>query len=119
MRLWLSFVLPAVLLAQQIPARNEAANWLNRGIDAYRHGQFEQAVDNFLKAAELDPTNPNGHLYAGLASVMLYVPGSDFPDNIMNFERAKTEFRRTLELLPGYPPAINSLAKLIFQQAQG
>jgi tetratricopeptide (TPR) repeat protein len=119
MRVWISVALATALAAQQIPPRNEAANWMNKGIDEYRHGQFEQAADAFEKAAELDPTNPNAHLYAGSACVMLYVPGSDFPDNIMYFERAKTEFKRTLDLIPTYPPAMASLGKLIFQQAQG
>jgi tetratricopeptide (TPR) repeat protein len=119
MRFWTLVALTTALAAQQIPARNEAANWMNRGIEDYRHGQFDQAADAFEKAAELDPTNPNATLYAGMACVMLYVPGSDFPDNIVYFERGKREFKRTLEILPNYAPAIASLAKLIFQQAQG
>jgi len=121
MRLWLmlSMLAASPLLAQQIQPRNDAAIWMNRGIDAYRHGQFDQAASAFEKAGDLDPTNPNAHLYAGTSFVMLYVPGSDFPDNVMYFERAKTQFERTLEIIPNYPPAIASLAKLIFQQAQG
>jgi tetratricopeptide (TPR) repeat protein len=121
MRFSVSFLAIAMssLFGQQLPPRNEAANWLNQGVDAYRHGQFEQAADDFEKAADLDPTNPNAHFYVGLACVMLYVPGSDFPDNIMYFERAKTSLKRAIELIPNYPPAIASLAKLIFQQAQG
>jgi tetratricopeptide (TPR) repeat protein len=111
--------LTTALAAQQIPARNEAANWMNRGIEDYRHGQFDQAADAFEKAAEMDPTNPNATLYAGMACVMLYVPGSDFPDNIMYFERAKKQFKRTLDIIPNYGPALASLGKLIFQQAQG
>ncbi len=127
MRFLASLALIATLSGQPLSPRPQApltpqaqaATWINQGIDAYRHGQFEQAADDFQKAAEIDPTNPNAHFYAGLACGMLYVPGSDFPDNIMLFERAKTEFKRTLDLVPNYPAAIGSLAKLLFQQAQG
>lgn len=120
MRYWTLVALTTALAAaQQLPPRNEAANLINKGIDEYRHGQFEQAADAFEKAAQLDPTNPNATLYAGMACSMLYVPGSDFPDNIMYFERAKTQFKRTIEILPNYPPAMASLGKMIFQQAQG
>lgn len=56
----------AGLVARQEDAtaqRMEARKWLNDGVQAYKHGQIEEAIDDFQKAKDLDPSLVNAQLY--------------------------------------------------------
>ena len=40
---------------------------LNEGVQAYKRGQFDDATEDFKKAAELDPSLTNARLYLATA----------------------------------------------------
>ena len=48
---------------------------------AYKEIHYEQAIQHFEGATELDAGNINAHLYLATASVSLYIPGVDNDDN--------------------------------------
>lgn len=110
---------PAIAMAQSGADPADARGWLNRGVAAYRSAQYQQAIQDFQKAVDLDPLNGTYHLYLANAFMTLYVPGSQSPENTALADRARAEFMRVLDLEPNNASAMRSLASLAYQQAQG
>lgn len=92
---------------------------LNQGVQAYKNARYQAAVDFFKDSVALDPDNQNGRLYLATAYMSQYIPGADSPENNQYAKAAKDEFMRVLEKSPNDKLAINSLASLAYQQAQG
>lgn len=89
------------------------------GIQQYKSARYSDAVLSFRKAADLDPMNPNIHLYLGTACMSQYIPGAETPDNSAQVACAEAEFRRVLDIDNRDTIALASLASLAYQQAQG
>ena len=92
---------------------------LNHGVQAYKGAKYADAVEFFKKAVELDPTNVNGRLYLATAYMSQYIPGAESPENLQVAKQAKEEFLRVLEQDQNDKVALESLASLSYQQAQG
>jgi len=107
------------VFAQQEPAPNDARGWMNAGVQAYRGAQYQQAVQDFQKAVDLDPNNAEYRLYLGSTYMTQYVPGSESPENLAFADKATSEFARVLEIDPNNKTAIASMASLLYQEAQG
>ena len=45
----------------------KARDKLNKGVNAYKDGQFDRAIEDFKQAKELDPTLTNAQLYLATA----------------------------------------------------
>jgi hypothetical protein len=90
---------------------------MNRGIAAFRAGQYREAVDSFQQAVSMNPNAVNPHLYLGTAYMSQWVPGAASPDNAALARSAETEFRRVLELDPINQTAVASLASLSYNSA--
>jgi TonB family protein len=58
------------------------------------------------------PDDVASRLKRATASMQLYIPGSDLPENLQIGERAEQEFRKVLELDPNNLPALGSLGTL-------
>ena len=54
---------------------------LNLGVQAYRNSHYDEAIQHFRKATELNPSQPIAHLYLATACTSQYIPGVDSPDN--------------------------------------
>jgi TonB family protein len=121
MRLPATFLLLAAtsLLGQNTQPSRDWQTWLNQGIQAFRSARYREAIDAFQKAADLNPTNVDAHLYLGTANLSSYIPSASSPDNLAYAARADAEFQRALQLDPNNRVAIASLASLSYQQAQG
>lgn len=74
-----------------------ARNQLNKGVQAYKATKFEDAVNFFQKAKELDPELTVAKLYLATACVAQYVPGGDSPENTRWADCAIEEYKRVLE----------------------
>lgn len=90
----------------------DARDALNRGVQAFKNGRYAQAVTEFQKAVDLDPSFPTAHLYLATALMQQYIPGAESAENAALFQRASGEFRRVLEIEPGNKVALSSLASL-------
>ena len=90
-------LISAALFAQ------DARDVLNRGIAAFKGGNYRQAVELFQQAVQLDPNGVNAHLYLATA----YMSGA-------NAQAAETEFKRVLELDPNNTTALASMASLAY-----
>jgi len=97
----------------------DARELLSQGVQAYKSGRYAEAADAFQKVVNLDPTDVTARLYLATALMSQYIPGAVSPENREFAQRAKAEFREVLRLEPNNEIAINSLASLSYQEAQG
>ena len=103
-------VLAAVLLAalvatgcQQLRARDQ----LNKGVRSYRSARYQEAIEHFKRATELDPSLLNARIYLATAYANQFMPGVDSEENMRNGEQAIVEYKRVLEV---DPQNVNSVA---------
>jgi tetratricopeptide (TPR) repeat protein len=96
-----------------------ARDQLNKGVQAYKNAKYENAIEYFKNAVELDPTLVNARLYLATAYMGQYIPGADSPDNNRFAEEAIDVFKQVLALNPPKEQQIHSLkgiASMYFQQ---
>jgi tetratricopeptide (TPR) repeat protein len=111
-------VLALVVLLSSGCNKLKARDNLNKGVNAFKAGQYTQAADAFKTAIDLDPDLPSARLYLATAYMTQYVPGSEAPDNKRNADSALKQFQTALDsnlderqrLL-----AMQSLANLYYQ----
>jgi TonB family protein len=112
----LLLALPALINAQDTQTQN-AKNWINQGVQAFRGAQYQDAIADFQKAASLSPADATPHLYLGSTYMALWIPGAQSLDNLQNARSAEAEFQRVLELDPNQVQALSSLASMDFTEA--
>jgi len=74
----------------------KARDNLNKGVNAFKAGQYTAAADDFKEAIDLDPDLPSARLYLATAYMTQYVPGSEAPENKRNADSALKEFQTAL-----------------------
>jgi tetratricopeptide (TPR) repeat protein len=114
----------AVLLAllsavgcEKLRARDQ----LNKGVQSYKNARYEEAIEHFKNAVQLDPSLTNARLYLATAYAQQYIPGADSPDNNKYAEEAIQEFKNVLANNPPKEQQIHSLkgiASLYFNMKQ-
>jgi tetratricopeptide (TPR) repeat protein len=109
----------AMLVATTGCAKLMARDHLNKGVAAFKNARYPEAVENFKKAIEYDPTFTTARLYLATAYMSQYIPGADSPENNQNAEAAKREFQEVLKGSPNDKLALASLASLSYNEAQG
>jgi tetratricopeptide (TPR) repeat protein len=95
----------------------KARDLLNKGVTAFKNGQYDQAVDQFQKAKEADPDLMNARLYLATAYATQYIPGAPSEQNKKLGEQAVTEFKEVLEKDPKNLNAIDGIGSILFQMA--
>lgn len=95
----------------KLKARDE----LNKGVAAYKGGQFDSAIDHFMKAKEYDPELLNARLYLATAYASQYIPGAPSEDNVRNGQKAIEEFQEVLKVDPANLSAIDGIGSILFQ----
>jgi TonB family protein len=106
----LVFVAVGALLAQN------GRGWLNQGVTEFKSGNYPQAVADFQKAVDSDPSNPTFRLYLATAWMQQFVPGAETPENQTIAAAAEREFKKVLEVDPGNETAMMYLASLNLNQ---
>lgn len=97
--------------------RFQAREALNRGVQAFKNGQTDEAVVDFSQAKKLDPQLLNARLYLATAYASLYIPGAPSEENKQKGEAAIAEFREILNSHPDNLSAIDGIGSLLFQMA--
>jgi tetratricopeptide (TPR) repeat protein len=92
----------------------EAREALNQGVDAYKQGHFDEAIADFRRAKELDPSLTNAQLYLATAYASQYVPGAPSADNLRHGEQAIDEFKELLEKDPANLSAIDGIGSILY-----
>jgi tetratricopeptide (TPR) repeat protein len=76
----------------------KARDLLNKGVAAYRDGKFDQSIEDFKTAKDLDPTLTNARLYLATAYATQYIPGAPSEENIRMGQAAVKEFQDVLSI---------------------
>jgi tetratricopeptide (TPR) repeat protein len=97
----------------------KARDSLNKGVREFKSAKYNAAVEHFKEAVRLDPEFPTARLYLATAYMSQYIPGAESDENMQNARAAEQEFLRVLERDPNNTLAIESIASLHYNQAQG
>ena len=89
----------------QLAARDQ----LNKGVEAYKGARYEEAIDHFQKATQLDPKLPMAKTYLATALAQNVVPGLDTPENLKTAQQAISIFQ---EVLASNPSDVNSIKQI-------
>lgn len=119
MRLVAVVALVAVTLGLSGCNKLKARDRLNKGVQAYKSAKYEEAINRFKEAAELDPELMVAKLYLATAYAQQYVPGIDSPDNNRMAEAAIAEYQKVVDANPDQEQKVTGLkgiASLYFGQ---
>jgi tetratricopeptide (TPR) repeat protein len=94
-----------------------ARDLLNKGVAAFKNGQFDAAVEDFKQAKELDPSLLNARLYLATAFASQYIPGAPSDENVRHGQEAITEYKDVLDNDANNLSAIDGLASILYQMA--
>jgi len=95
----------------------KARDLLNKGVTAFKAGKSDDAIEDFKRATELDPTLTTAHLYLATAYASLYIPGAPSPENKARGEQAIKVFKDILDGDQNNLSAIDGIGSLLFQMA--
>jgi len=94
-----------------------ARDQINKGVQAYKNAKYEEAIEHFKNAVQLDPSLLNARLYLATAYMQQYIPGADSPENNKYAEEAIAEFKSVLDANPPKEQkilALKGIASLYF-----
>src|SRR5260370_25252235 len=100
----------------------KARDQLNKGVKSYKDNHYEQAIDHFQQAVQLDPTLINARMYLATAFVSQYIPGVDSPDNLRTADEAIKEYQTVIDANPSRDQKVNSakgIAYLYLNEKKG
>ncbi len=105
----LAVVLAGMVLSISGCNRLAARDQLNKGVDSYKSGKYEEAIGHFQKATELDPSLPMAKTYLATALSQNIVPGLDTAENMKTAQQAISIFQ---DVLAKDPSDVNSLKQV-------
>jgi tetratricopeptide (TPR) repeat protein len=95
-------------------AKLKARDDLNKGVEAYKNAQFDQAIDYFKDSAEHDPTLTNAKLYLAQAYAQQYIPGAPSDENKRNGDQAIAVWKEVLQSDPNNLTAIGGIGSMLY-----
>src|SRR6266849_4703688 len=97
----------------------KARDLLNKGVAAFKNGQYDAAIEDFKQAKDLDPGLMNARLYLATAYASQYIPGAPSDQNLRLGTQAVNEFKEVLELEKEARniSAIDGIGSILFQMA--
>jgi|GEM_PF-452754 len=102
-------VLILLLSGCQYMDKLKARDQLNKGVKSFRAKQYNQAIESFTKALELDPELHIVYEYLGMAYMKQYIPGQD-----ETAAKAILAFQKALEIEPKNVNALLRLARAYY-----
>ena len=102
-----------LLLASTIGCTKlKARDQLVKGVQAFKAGEYEQAVNHFQTSVDLDPNYDAARLYLATAYSYQIVPNLDTPDNLALAQKALDEFNSVLAKNPDDLNALRQVASI-------
>jgi tetratricopeptide (TPR) repeat protein len=98
-------------------AKLRARDYLNKGVQSFKNGQYDVAIEDFKQAKDLDPTLMNARLYLATAYATQYIPGAPSQENMQFGNQAIKEFKEVLEQDQKNLSAIDGIGSILFQMA--
>lgn len=90
----------------------KARDQLVKGVQAFKAGKYEEAVDFFQKSVALDPTSAESRLYLATAYSYQVVPDLDTPENLATAKKALDGFNAVLARNPNDLDALRQVASI-------
>ena len=114
-RFWaLAVTLTGMVLSMSGCSQLEARDQLNKGVEAYKSAHYEEAIEHFQKATELDPSLPMAKTYLATALAQNVVPGMTTPDNLKTAKQAIDIFQQVLNDNPNDVNSMKQIAGIYF-----
>jgi tetratricopeptide (TPR) repeat protein len=110
----LAVALAGMVLSMSGCNRLAARDQLNKGVDAYKSARYEEAIDHFQKATQLDPSLPMAKTYLATALAQNVVAGLDTPDNLKTAQQAISIFQQVLDKDPTDVNSLKQVAGIYF-----
>ena len=95
----------------------KARDLLNKGVAAFRNGQYDTSIEDFKQAKDDDPSLITARLYLATAYATEYVPGAPSDENVRIGDQAVNEFQDVLSVDPNNLSAIDGIGSILFQMA--
>ena len=92
----------------------KARDKLNKGVQAYKAGQFDLAIEDFKQAKDLDPNLTNAGTYLATAYASQYIPGAPSEENVNYGKQAIAEFQQVLAKDPNNLSAIDGIGSILW-----
>lgn len=116
---WLALVAVLALAGAAGCNKLKARDQLNKGVEAYRNGQYDAAAENFKEAKSLDPDLLSARLFLATDYASQYTPGATTDDNMRMGQQAIAEFKDVLSVDPQNINAIDGIGSMLFNMAVG
>lgn len=94
--------------------RLEARDQLNKGVTAYKSARYEEAINHFQQAVNLDPSLPMARLYLATAYAQQVIPDVTTPENLKNAQLAIDGFQQVLAKDPKDVGSLKGIASLYY-----
>jgi tetratricopeptide (TPR) repeat protein len=111
-RISVSAALLLVLASAVGCTKLKARDQLVKGVQAFKAGQYEQAVNHFQTSVDLDPNYDAARLYLATAYSYQVVPNLDTPDNLKLAQKALDGFNTVLAKNPDDLDALRQVASI-------
>jgi len=85
---------------------------MDAGVSSLEDAHYDEAVANFRKVAQLEPSNQKAHFYLGTAYAYQVVPNLETPENLRTASVALAEFDIVLKSHPNDPKALKQEASV-------
>ncbi|RZU41510.1 hypothetical protein [Edaphobacter modestus] len=106
----LALMLSSVTGCNRLKARDQ----LTKGVQAFKNARYEEAVNHFQTAIELDPGYEQAKLYLATAYSYQVVPNLDTPENLALAQKAMDGFQAVLAKDPNDVGALKQIASINF-----
>jgi tetratricopeptide (TPR) repeat protein len=114
-RFWvLAVILSGMLIGMSGCNKLEARDQLNKGVEAYKAGHYDEAIECFQKSTELDPNLPMAKTYLATALAQNVVPGLTTPDNLKTANQAMDIFKQVLAQNPNDVNSMKQIAGIYY-----
>jgi tetratricopeptide (TPR) repeat protein len=100
-----------------LDSKIRARDRLNAGVQAFRSGEFDQAIEDFRQAKALDPSLLNARLYLATTYASQFIPGAPSEENTRMGEQAIEEFKGVLDVDPKNLSAIDGIGAILYSMA--
>jgi len=92
--------LGALLFCLTTMAAEDWKIWARQGYDAFRRGNYPDAINAFQTAAELSPDEFLPRFYLGMSWYAQYIPGAQSLENLEVARNAKAALKQALQMNP-------------------
>jgi tetratricopeptide (TPR) repeat protein len=106
----LALMLVSVTGCNRLKARDQ----LTKGVAAFKNARYEEAVNHFQTAIELDPNYDTAKLYLATSYSYQVVPNLDSPENLAIAKKALDGFQAILAKDPNDVGALKQIASIYF-----